>query len=108
MRKIRDYDAELKALTDKARKLKSRKQSQLGELVMATGADNLSPEELAGALLVAAGTTNPAKMEAWRKRGAAFFRGEREDAGNRTGGEQGGLAKDAGSAPSSSGEAGAA
>ena len=42
MRKPRDYDAELKALNDKARQLKSRKQSQLGELVMATGADDLT------------------------------------------------------------------
>jgi hypothetical protein len=108
MRKIRDYDAELRALTDKARQLKSRKQSQLGELVMATGADNLSAEELAGALLVAAGTSDPAKREAWRKRGAAFFRGEREDAGNRAGGEQGWLAKDDGRTPSTAGETGAA
>ncbi len=51
MRKPRDYDAELKALTDKARQLKTRKTSQLGELVKATGADALSAEVLAGALL---------------------------------------------------------
>ena len=57
MRRPRDYDAELKALTDKARQRKARKQSQLGELVMATGADGLSAEELAGALLAAASTT---------------------------------------------------
>lgn len=107
MRKPRDYDAELKALGDKARQLKSRKQSQLGELVMATGADELSIEELAGALLTAA-TAERAAREAWRKRGAAFFRGEREDAGSRTGGEQGGAAKGDGRAPSSSGETGAA
>jgi Conjugal transfer protein TraD. len=86
MRKPRDYDAELKALGDKARQLKARKQSQLGELVMATKADELSIEELAGALLGAATAERPAR-EAWRKRGAAFFHGEREDAGSRTGGE---------------------
>lgn len=108
MRKPRDYDAELKALNDKARQLKARKQSQLGELVIATGADDLLPEELAGALLVAAGTSDPAKKEAWRKRGAAFFRGEREDTGSRAGGEQGGIAKNDGRASSTSSEAGSA
>jgi len=107
MRKPRDYDAELKALTDKARQLKSRKQSQLGELVMATGADDLTIEELAGALLGAAAADHAAK-EAWRKRGAAFFRGDRDGAGSRTDGEQGGAAKDDGRAQSSPGEAGAA
>nr|WP_269147192.1 conjugal transfer protein TraD [Paracoccus denitrificans] len=50
MRKPRDYDAELKALEDKARELKTRKVQQLGELVIATGADALTAEELAGAL----------------------------------------------------------
>ena len=79
MRKPRDFDAELKALTDKAKQLKARKQSQLGELVIATGADELTPEELAGALLVAASTSDAARKEAWRKRGAAFFRGERDE-----------------------------
>ena len=73
MRKPRDYDAELRALTDKARQLKIRKQSQLGELVMATGADGLSAEELAGALLAAVSNSRDAEREAWRKRGAAFF-----------------------------------
>jgi DNA-binding protein H-NS len=32
MRKPRDFDSELKALTDKARLLKARKVQQLGEL----------------------------------------------------------------------------
>jgi hypothetical protein len=75
MRKPRDYDAELQALEDKARELKARKVQQLGELVIATGADSLSAEELAGALVVLAETTDTAKREAWAKRGAAFFRG---------------------------------
>ena len=52
VRKPRDYDAELKALGDKARALKSRKVQQLGELVIAVGADTLSANELAGALIV--------------------------------------------------------
>src|SRR5690242_21921165 len=73
MRKPRDYDAELKALDDKARQLKRRKVEQLGEFVVATGADALSIEELAGALLVAAATSDTAKKEAWRQRGSAFF-----------------------------------
>ncbi len=73
MRKPRDFDAELKALTDKARLLKTRKQSQLGELVIACGADTLSADELAGALLVAAATNDAQTRKAWRERGAAFF-----------------------------------
>jgi hypothetical protein len=84
MRKPRDYDAELKALNDKARQLKTRKTSQLGELVAATGADALAVEELAGALLAIATTTDPAKREVWRKRGAAFFSGEREPGPDRS------------------------
>jgi hypothetical protein len=69
----RDFDAELKALGDKARDLKSRKVQQLGELVIATGADTLTADELAGALIVLAETKDNRKMEAWAKRGAAFF-----------------------------------
>jgi DNA-binding protein H-NS len=75
MRKPRDFDAELKALRDKARDLKSRKVQQLGELVIATGADALSADELAGALIVLAETTEAGKREAWARRGAAFFQG---------------------------------
>jgi hypothetical protein len=76
MRKPRDYDAELKALEDKARELKQRKVQQLGELVIATGADALAADELAGALLVLAETKDAGKREAWAKRGVAFFRGK--------------------------------
>lgn len=75
MRKPRDIDAELKALTDKATALKARKVQQLGELVIATGADAKDAETLAGALLVIAEANDVAKMESWRKRGAAFFQG---------------------------------
>jgi len=75
MRKPRDFDGELKALQDKARDLKSRKVLGLGELVIATGADSLSTDELAGALIVLAETKDPARKEAWAKRGAAFFQG---------------------------------
>jgi DNA-binding protein H-NS len=73
MRKPRDFDGELKALQDKARDLKSRKVLGLGELVIATGADSLSVDELAGALVVLAETKEIEKREAWAKRGAAFF-----------------------------------
>jgi hypothetical protein len=73
MRKPRDFDAELKALEDKARDLRSRKVQQLGELVISTGADALSTDELAGALIVLTETTDADKREIWAKRGAAFF-----------------------------------
>lgn len=74
MRKPRDFDAELSSLEDKARDLKSRKVQQLGELVISTGADALSADELAGALIVLAETKDAGKREAWAKRGSAFFR----------------------------------
>jgi Conjugal transfer protein TraD len=73
MRKPRDFDGELKALQDKARDLKSRKVQRLGELVIAIGADCLSVDELAGALIVLTETKDAGKREAWARRGAAFF-----------------------------------
>ncbi|MDG2532567.1 conjugal transfer protein TraD [Sphingomonas sp. HITSZ_GF] len=73
MRKPRDYDAELKALTDKARQLREQKLRQLGELVVASGADALPVEQLAGVLLHAVEIKDAATKEGWRKRGAAFF-----------------------------------
>jgi hypothetical protein len=75
MRKPRNFDAELKSLEDKARDLRTRKVQQLGEMVISTGADVLSADELAGALTVLAETRDAAKREAWAKRGAAFFQG---------------------------------
>ena len=73
MRKPRNFDGELKALQDKARDLKGRKVLGLGELVIATGADSLNVDELAGALIMLAETKDTARKEAWAKRGAAFF-----------------------------------
>ena len=73
MRKPRDYDAELKALNDKAKQLKERKVQQLGELVIATGADTLSIEELTGLLLASVERADATRKENWRKRGAEFF-----------------------------------
>jgi len=97
MRKPRDYDAELKALNDKARQLKERKVHQMGELVIATGADVLSIEQLAGALLAAAETKDAAAKENWRKRGVAFFQ--------RSGGDADGTHHDAGSVAQNDGGA---
>ena len=77
MRKPRDFDRELKALQDKARDLKSRKVLRLGELVIATGADSLNLDELAGALIMLAEMKDTARKEVWAKRGAAFFRAGR-------------------------------
>jgi len=73
MRKVRDFAAELKALADKQRTLKTKHIQQLGELVLATGAEALSIEQLAGALLEAV-EAKPEAREAWQRRGAEFFR----------------------------------
>jgi hypothetical protein len=73
MRKPRDYDAELKALGDRAKLLKERKVRQLGELVIAAGADGLEADTLAGVLLQAVETKDSAVKEGWRRRGAEWF-----------------------------------
>jgi hypothetical protein len=81
MRKPRDIDSELKALEAKAKTLKERRVRQLGELVIATGADQIDTEILAGALLGATTTKDTNAKESWRKAGAAFFqRGARKAA----------------------------
>jgi GH43 family beta-xylosidase len=82
MRKPRDFDSELKALADKARQLKERRVQQLGELVIATGADATDAETLAGALLVIAESSDAQKKEAWRKRGAAFVQNKARKRGD--------------------------
>jgi len=107
MRKPRDFDAELQALTDKAKALKTKKQGQLGELVIATGADALSIEQLAGALLDAVGA-DAVRKEAWRKSGAAFFRTGGARARKGAGRNAGGAAAIGAGAQPASGEAGAA
>ena len=73
MRKVRDYDAELKALEERARGLKARRIEQLGTLVTSTGADTLDLETLAGVLLGAVAMKDADAKEAWRAKGAAFF-----------------------------------
>lgn len=81
MRKPRDIDSELKALEAKAKTLKERRVRQLGELVIATGADTLDAEILTGALLGATTTKDASVKEGWRKAGASFFqRGARKAA----------------------------
>ena len=78
MRKPVDVDAQIKALQDKAKSLKDRQKSQLGELVLATGADSLSMEALAGVLLAATeqARDKPEAVARWTERGTAFFRGD--------------------------------
>lgn len=75
MRKPRDIDAELKQLAERTRELRKTRVVQLGEVVLACGADALPVELLAGALLQAVGTRDAAMKEAWRLGGAAFFQG---------------------------------
>lgn len=74
-RKPRDYDAELQALMDKAKKLKSQKTVQLGKLVQVTGADALPVEGLASVLLVAAEQSkkSPEAVTRWAERGQVLF-----------------------------------
>jgi DNA-binding protein H-NS len=84
MRKPRDFDSELKALGDKAKLIKSRKVLQLGELVIATGADTLDPETLTGAMLAVVKTKDAKEREAWRLNGAAFFQRESRAADRET------------------------
>jgi hypothetical protein len=88
-RKPRDYDAELQALMDRAKKVKTQKTVQLGELVQIVGADVLPIEALAGALLSAVEQSKkqPEAVTRWTERGHAFFqqggkRGKKDTAGD--------------------------
>lgn len=74
MRKVRDFDAELKALNERAKLLRARKIQQFGELIEATGADALEPDLLAGALLGVVAEKNKATTTTWSEAGARFFR----------------------------------
>jgi hypothetical protein len=99
MRKPRDYDAELQALTEKAKRLKERKVRNLGELIVVTGADALPIEHLAGVLLTAVETEDADAKEAWRTRGAAFFRGTRQSSGRAASDKTGVTTNNSGAAP---------
>ncbi len=88
-RKPRDYDAELQALIQKTKNVKTRKTTQLGELVQLVGADTLPFEALAGALIAALEQSKkqPEAVARWTERGQAFFqqgakRGTKAAAGN--------------------------
>ncbi len=88
-RKPRDYDAELQAIIDKAKKVKTQKTTQLGELVQITGADTLPMEALAGALMavVKQSKDKPDILARWTEAGKAVFqsgskRGKAKTAGD--------------------------
>ena len=95
-RKPRDYDAELQALMEKAKRVKTQKTTQLGELVQVIGADALPFEALAGALLAALEQSKkqPEAVARWTERGQAFFqqsgkRGKKAASGDTAGGTAG-------------------
>jgi hypothetical protein len=73
MRKPRDFDAQLKALNEKAKQLRDRKIRQYGDLVIATGADALDIETLAGALVLLTEQADAARKENWRRKGGGVF-----------------------------------
>ena len=95
-RKPRDYDAELQALMERAKKVKTQKTTQLGELVQVVGADALPFEALAGALLAAVeqAREKPEAVARWTERGQTFFQG-----GGGTGKRKTGGAAEKGSSP---------
>jgi hypothetical protein len=74
MRRPKDFDAQLKTLAEKAKTLKDNKLHRLGELVVATGADTIDMETLAGGLLAMTATKDPAQRTAWKKAGEEMFR----------------------------------
>ena len=102
MRKPRDFDSKLKALDNKARQLKQAKLQQLGELVVATGADALPVEQLAGALLAAVSASDMIAREDWRQRGAAFFQRQGKARGRARPRAASSAAADGGTAPAGS------
>jgi DNA-binding protein H-NS len=100
MRKPRDFDTALRALTDKTKALKENKRRQLGDLIVATGADALDMETLAGGLLTIVGTADAAQKESWRQRGAAFFRRAAHQSARKSRRDpKGGSASDSGQTP---------
>ena len=102
MRKPRDFDSELKALDSKARQLKQAKLQQLGELVVATGADALPVGQLAGVLLAAVSASDMIAREDWRQRGAAFFQRQGKARGRPRPRTASAAAADGGTAPAGS------
>ena len=99
MRKVRDYDAELNALRDKAKAIKARKVEQLGALVVATGADALDLEVIAGMLRhgVLEAKQDSVK-ESWRAEGAMFLGGRRRKGNGTADGDGTGAGEERGGA----------
>jgi hypothetical protein len=74
-RKPRDYDAELQTLMERAKKVKSQKTIQLGEIAQMVGADALPLEAFAGALMAALEQSKkqPEAIARWTERGETLF-----------------------------------
>ena len=106
MRKPRDYDSDMKALRERAQLLKTRKVQQLGELVIATGADVLPVEQLAGALLAAVDMKDAVALKEWGERGDAFFRSRTRRTARGNPGNTRGVSPDGSSAKPGGGDAG--
>jgi hypothetical protein len=79
---------------------------QLGELVLAIGADALPVEVLAGALIAAVDANDASTKEGWRVKGVAFFQRTSRASGG-AGQDVSGASPNAGDAASGTGEAGA-
>ena len=95
-RKPRDYDAELQALMDRTKKVKSAKTIQLGEIAQLVGADALPLEAFAGALMAALEQSRkqPEAIARWTERGTTLFQ---------AGGKRGKIPKPGDAAPGSPG-----
>ena len=74
-RKPKDYEAELQALMERTKKVKSQKTVQLGEIAQLVGADALPLEAFAGALMAALEQSRkqPEAIARWTERGTALF-----------------------------------
>ena len=97
MRKPRDFDSEMKALNERAKLLKERKLHQLGELVIACGADALPIDVLAGVMLAAIEAKDTATVEGWCTQVATFFQSTMRSTPRRNRGDaRGALASDGG------------
>lgn len=105
MRKPRDFDSEMKALNERAKLLKERKLHQLGELVIACGADALPIDVLAGVMLAAIQTKDAATVEGWRTQGATFFQSTTRSTPRRNRGDARGAPASDGGTKSAAGDA---
>lgn len=94
-RKPRDYDTELQQLMERAKKVKSAKTVQLGEIAQLVGADQLPLEAYAGALMAAIEQSKkqPEAIARWTERGATLFqagkRGKKPKSSDATAGSTG-------------------